>query len=151
MKSCTSCGEAKSLSAFPLISRKSGKLHSWCKICRLAYQRKWKKSPQVKEKLAQYERDRGSKVAARLSIRRATMTNATPPWLSESHRNAIRAIYAHAADCALVSGYRYEVDHIIPLHAKGICGLHVPWNLQVLPHDLNAKKRNEYDCDDRLR
>lgn len=150
MKTCTCCGEEKDLAAFPWSDKAKGKLHSWCKACRVAYQRRWEKNPHAKAQRAEYERKRGPKVAARLSMRRAQMVKATPPWLSDAQKEQIRAIYVHAADCALVSGYRYEVDHIIPLHADGICGLHVPWNLQVLPHDLNAKKRNVYDGDDRL-
>jgi hypothetical protein len=151
MKVCTCCGEEKDLSAFPWRDGKKTKLHAWCKPCKVAAQRQWEQCPKVRAKRADYERRRGAAVAARLSMRRAQMASATPPWLTEEHREQMRAVYVHAADCALTSGYRYEVDHIIPLFAEGICGLHVPWNLQVLPHDLNARKRNVYDEPDRLR
>jgi len=68
--------------------------------------------------------------------------NATPPWLTEFHYNQIQDIYAHARDCELVSGTKYHVDHIIPIQGENVCGLHVPWNLQVLPADINISKSN---------
>lgn len=151
MKACTRCGEVKPLSAFPWSDKAKGLIHSWCKGCKVAYQREWQRRPEVREARALYERQRGAAVAARLSMRRAQMSNATPPWLTAEQRAQIKAIYRHAADCSLVGGSKYQVDHIIPLHAIGICGLHVPWNLQVLPRDLNAQKGNSYDEPDRLR
>jgi hypothetical protein len=76
---------------------------------------------------------------------RARKLKSQPSWLSKEQKKHIADIYAHAKDCERVSGEKYHVDHIIPLKGKTVCGLHVPWNLQVLPADLNTQKSNQYD------
>ena len=82
------------------------------------------------------------KVNAATAKRRASKLNATPNWLTEEHHKDIEQFYWLAKDLCAVTGERYEVDHIVPLQGENVSGLHVPWNLQVLPRDINASKGN---------
>lgn len=63
---------------------------------------------------------------------------ATPAWLNRQQRRQMNKIYLTAK----VTGK--SVDHIVPLSNPLVCGLHVPWNLQVLPRDENMAKSNHF-------
>lgn len=63
---------------------------------------------------------------------------AVPSWLTADHAAQIDAIYREAR----ARGAEWHVDHIVPLCGKNFCGLHVPWNLQVIPRAENLSKRN---------
>lgn len=101
-----------------------------------------------KERLAYLKLWRASnpdKVSMLGRLRRENLRYASPSWLTEEQMGQIKEIYILAKDCSVTSGEIYEVDHIVPLKGKNVCGLHVPWNLQVLPKDLNRAKSNRHD------
>lgn len=91
-----------------------------------------------------YRKLNKDKTAHWTMLRHGRKLRATPKWLSADQIEEIAKFYSHARDCAVISGDKYEVDHIIPLKGKDVCGLHVPWNLQILPADINRRKSNNY-------
>ena len=71
--------------------------------------------------------------------------HAMPKWLTSEHKVQIREIYLAARDLTRRTGVKHVVDHIVPLRSEVVCGLHVPWNLQILTHIENSVKSNRLD------
>ena len=94
------------------------------------YRKTWKKQNQEEVKAATNDRRRRHK-------------NATPSWLSAEQKAEIRKIYKEAIRLCGENPKSYAVDHIVPLMGKEVCGLHVPWNLQILTAEENFKKNNK--------
>lgn len=108
---------------------------------RTEWTRKWQReNPElVNAKNARWRKQHRDKCNVKFARYRATKLNATPPWVN---LGAIESVYAEAAKKTRETGIVHHVDHIVPLRGKTVCGLHVPWNLQVLPATENARKAN---------
>lgn len=83
-----------------------------------------------------------ARIAALAAERRAAKRNATPPWFTQRDRDDIAAMFELARVLTKASGVQYHVDHIVPLRGRGVCGLHVAWNMQCLPAVENLRKNN---------
>jgi hypothetical protein len=83
-------------------------------------------------------------VKASTKHRRDKHKQATPKWLSLEQKAEIRKIYIDAMTVSRVTKTPYVVDHIIPLRGQDVCGLHVPWNLQIMTREENLKKSNKH-------
>lgn len=91
-------------------------------------------------------------LSAKEALRRAG--SAAPPWLDEEHKQVIERIYAEAEQRSVWTGISFEVDHIVPLkgrcphtNERNVCGLHVYWNLRVVPMELNREKSDIFVSD----
>jgi hypothetical protein len=77
----------------------------------------------------------------RSKLYRLKVKRATPPW---ADKRCIRQRYKQAKKLTAETGVPHTVDHIIPLKGELVCGLHVHYNLRVLPMAANLKKGNSF-------
>jgi hypothetical protein len=84
------------------------------------------------------------KLNAKENKRKAAKLNRTPAWLTEDDHWMIEQAYELAALRTKIFGFKWHVDHIIPLQGKTVSGLHVPINLQVIPWKDNLLKSNSF-------
>lgn len=93
----------------------------------------------IREKRRQHYRENKAIYIAHARRREAEKLQAT---LSGIPAEAFIPFYEEAARLTAETGIVHHVDHIHPLRGKNFCGLHVPWNLQVIPAIENLKKSN---------
>jgi hypothetical protein len=171
MKICYKCGAPKPLDAFHNTrSNKDGKAGQ-CKTCsntaRIANARKNPERERAKflawtaanneryraiskqyretnsERLKAYvsdwkNRNRG-KVREACSRRKTKIRRATPPCLTPEDFAYMAAVYQAGEELGL------QVDHYVPIIHPLVCGLHVPWNLQLLTPAENRAKSNKFE------
>ena len=119
----------------------------------MEYKRKWcethpeeiaayykKRYENVPKKVAmankKWRQSNPEKTRAMTARRRAAKVKATPSWVDHKE---LAKIYAEAVRCGL------QVDHIVPIRHPRVCGLHVPWNLQLLTKTQNCRKNNQFN------
>ncbi len=73
--------------------------------------------------------------------RRAAKLQATPAWANPFF---IGEAYDLAQLRQKMLGGRWHVDHVVPLVSDIVCGLHVEFNLQVIPGSENELKGNRH-------
>lgn len=150
MKICKQCNSSLAFSCFNKHSQTKDGYRSKCKECRrlehIQYRKqnvvKFKEYEKARNKAGAFKnRDKVKKLACS-SKYRSCKINATPTWLTEDHYSEILDFYIICKMFRIYTGVEYHVDHIIPLRGSLVCGLHVPWNLQILTSTENISKNN---------
>ena len=101
-------------------------------------------SEKLKESYKYWAQRNKDKVNAKWMKREASKKNRTPAWLTVDELWMIEQAYDIAVKRKDEFGFDWHVDHIVPLQGKTVSGLHVPWNLQVIPAIENRRKSNHF-------
>jgi hypothetical protein len=123
-----------------------------CKICAYEKRKQYQDSQQYQEWIqnnkalssARWQKKNKGKVNANTRKYQAAKLKRTPTWLTSFELLHMQCLYQVAAMRSKESNQKWHVDHIIPLQGKNVSGLHVPWNLQVVPAEDNIKKSNKH-------
>jgi hypothetical protein len=165
-KVCPKCESEKNIVDFSKNKSNVDGLQTYCKTCIKILNKSYTLSPEAKErkrvrnalwkknnKLVTRDYDRTllngwrksnpMKVSEHSLTRRASKINATPQWLTKEDRLQILNFCSLRKQLELQTGLKHHVDHIVPLQGENVCGLHVPWNLQVITAEENCSKNNK--------
>lgn len=145
---CGSCKKFKTRECFNLDLGALYGVHGHCKTCQgewresnrdllrsLSTEWRSKNADRCREVSERYRKNNPEKYAANEARRRAAKLMATPAWADVEK---IKLFYSEAQRLGV------EVDHIVPLRSKFVCGLHVEHNLQLLDRPTNASKNNRF-------
>ena len=102
-----------------------------------------------RDAIAEYARDyraRNPDIVFSCRARRdAASKSRLAGWDSELTSFVVAEAAMLCAMRAKVTGFRWEVDHLIPLRGRSVSGLHVWNNLSVVPASFNRSKKNKFE------
>lgn len=166
---CGGCRKLFPKEKFHISASRSTGISNRCKPCASAYSVSWRKNnpERFAKNFANYaasEKRKESSAAWRKKNREAMneymrewrKTNsysaftrgklranrAIPPW---ADLQKISEIYEDARQRKAVTNEDWHVDHIVPLNGKNVCGLHVDYNMRVIPASDNRAKKNHFE------
>ena len=159
-KQCTTCKKTLLISNFHKSSSGKYGVVAKCKSCISCFTKEYyiknkekvnlshklhynKNIEDIKNKRRLYRKSNSKKINAYKASRRASKLNATPKW---SETDKILILYKKVQWLEGLTGFKYHVDHVIPLSHPDVCGLHVWGNLQILEKHVNLKKHNKWSA-----
>jgi hypothetical protein len=97
---------------------------------------------QAKESVNKWHKEHPERSSFHKAKYRYNKMDATPSWLTEDQLADMARLHELCRKFEQLMPAKYHVDHIVPLQGKTVCGLNVPWNLQILEAKANIRKGN---------
>lgn len=91
----------------------------------------------------EYFKNNQEKFFVKNKNRRIIKKQATMKWDKEFTDFVLEQAYRLKNLREEITGFEWHVDHMIPLQADEVCGLHIWNNFQVIPAELNLSKNNK--------
>ena len=109
------------------------------------YKKEWAERNRKKaaESIKKWKERNKHKISAYVEKRRAAKMKCLPCWNNSFDSFVFEESARIARLRSKVTGIKWSVDHMLPLQADTVCGLHSWRNLQVIPSTLNFSKANK--------
>ena len=77
-------------------------------------------------------------------MRRAKNLGVIPKWFGEFDEFVMKEAVRLSRVRERLTGFKWEVDHIVPLQGGTVTGFHIGCNIQVIPKVVNMRKNSYY-------
>lgn len=142
MRTCTKCKQEKPTTDFSVRKNRKSGFKSWCKSCESKSVIERRDLQKWNEYQRQYYQQNRFIYIQNANKRHRTKKQSCLK-LDEFNTLWMEELYDLAQRRTIITKIPWEVDHIIPLQNKIVCGLHVPWNMQVITRSENRTKSNK--------
>lgn len=161
MPTCSRCFEDKPKEDFPKAKTCVSGFRSYCRVCKnkqtrsyylkdkqkhLKTTKAWAELNKEKSLLIKKEWKKRNpvQVATDNAKRSAIKRSAAVSWDKEFTDFVFEEAHHLRGLRDALFGFKWHVDHVIPLQGKQVCGLHVWNNFAVIPATVNLRKNNKY-------